>query len=40
LTRAREGLVLWVPLGDPEDKSRDPKLYQQVFDYLSACGVR
>lgn len=40
LTRAREGLVIWLPPGDPEDKSRDPRLYQEVFDYLSACGVR
>src|SRR5262249_3691508 len=26
LTRAREGLVIWVPLGDPADLTRDPKL--------------
>lgn len=40
LTRAREGLVIWIPGGDPDDKTRDPRLYNGVFDYLSACGVR
>jgi hypothetical protein len=40
LTRAREGIVIWIPPGDAEDQSRDPRLYQGVFDYLSGCGVR
>lgn len=40
LTRAREGLVIWIPGGDPDDKTRDPRLYNGVFDYLSECGIR
>ena len=40
LTRAREGLVIWVPPGDQSDPTRDPELYDRTADYLVACGVR
>lgn len=40
LTRAREGMVIWVPQGDPEDETRSPARHQSVWDYLTICGVR
>jgi len=39
LTRAREGMVIWVPEGDPYDPTRDPKILNDTADYLRACGV-
>jgi hypothetical protein len=40
LTRAREGLVIWVPPGDATDLTRPPALYNKVADYLKTCGIR
>lgn len=40
LTRAREGMVLFVPYGDSGDSSRVPGTYQAIADYLTECGVR
>ncbi len=39
LTRAREGIVVWVPRGDPDDPTLEPSLFDSVADYLSDCGV-
>lgn len=38
LTRARQGLVIFVPKGDAEDKTRDPSFYNETYDYLVCCG--
>jgi hypothetical protein len=40
LTRAREGLVLWVPLGDPGDPTRVPEPLDATADFLLRCGAR
>jgi hypothetical protein len=40
LTRARQGMVIFVPEGDPEDCSRDAAFYDPIFGYLRECGVR
>lgn len=40
LTRAREGMIIFVPPGDIEDKTRDPNFYNPIADYLISCGVR
>jgi hypothetical protein len=40
LTRAREGMVLFVPYGDSGDSSRVPGTYQAIAEYLKTCGVR
>jgi DUF2075 family protein len=40
LTRAREGIIIWVPRGDPSDPTREPSAYNRTADFLSACGVR
>ena len=39
LTRAREGFVIWVPQGDPSDRTREPELFDATADYLTTCGA-
>jgi hypothetical protein len=39
LTRAREGVVIWVPPGDRSDPTRPPEIYDCVADYLDRCGI-
>jgi hypothetical protein len=39
LTRAREGMVIWVPRGDSSDWTRPPSRYDSIAAYLRACGV-
>ena len=39
LTRARNGLVIWVPKGDTDDPTRDPKGFERVFTALRTAGV-
>lgn len=38
LTRAREGMILFVPKGDSRDKTRLPEFYDPIFNYLKSCG--
>lgn len=42
LTRARQGLIIYVPKGADklEDPSRDRTLYDGIFNYLKACGIQ
>jgi hypothetical protein len=40
LTRARQGMVIFVPKGSVEDPTRAPAFYDQTFDFLRACGLR
>lgn len=39
LTRAREGMIIWVPRGDIHDPTHDPSLLNATADYLHAAGV-
>jgi DUF2075 family protein len=39
LTRARRGMVLWVPTGDPTDPTREPDLFDFTAAYLTELGV-
>lgn len=39
LTRAREGLVIWVPSGAKKDPTRSPRLLDETAEYLIKCGV-
>jgi hypothetical protein len=39
LTRAREGMVIWVPPGDPIDPTRNPAPLDATAAYLRAAGV-
>lgn len=38
LTRARQGMVIVVPYGDPLDPTRNPDFYNPIFDYLKSIG--
>ncbi|NVJ85621.1 MAG: DUF2075 domain-containing protein [Algoriphagus sp.] len=40
LTRARKGMVLVVPEGNPEDHSRLPEFYDKTFEYFKSMGLR
>lgn len=39
LTRARQGMVIFVPRGSPTDPTRPCAYYDQTFDYLRSCGL-
>ncbi|MEN9932170.1 MAG: hypothetical protein RIS17_743, partial [Pseudomonadota bacterium] len=39
LTRARQGMVVYVPRGDVADATRPPADYDAVASWLTACGV-
>jgi hypothetical protein len=39
LTRARQGMVLFVPKGDSSDLTRSPQFYDATFNYLVGLGI-
>ncbi len=39
LSRAREGIIIWVPEGDASDPTRLPEFYDLTAKYLQQCGV-
>jgi len=39
LTRAREGMIIWIPLGDASDPTRDCHRLNATAEYLESCGV-
>jgi len=39
LTRARQGMAIFVPHGDRTDPTRDPGFYDETFSYLSGLGL-
>ena len=39
LTRARQGMVIFIPRGDRRDTTRSPELYDPVFGYLRGLGM-
>lgn len=39
LTRARQGMILYVPKGDISDPTRPPSFYDGTFEYLRSCGI-
>ena len=40
LTRARQGLIIFIPEGDNLDHTRPKELYDQTFNYFQSCGIR
>jgi len=40
LTRARQGMVVFVPKGDESDATRPPHFYDGTYDYLKDCGFK
>ena len=39
LTRARQGMVIYVPEGDGEDPTRRPDFYDGTYEYLGRVGI-
>jgi len=39
LTRARQGMVIFVPKGDKTDSTRPPEFYEETFEFLASCGI-
>jgi DUF2075 family protein len=40
LTRARQGMIVFVPKGAAEDPTRPPAYYDQTYEFLKKCGLR
>ena len=40
LTRARQGMVIFIPAGDENDKSRIPEFYDGTYNYLKDIGIQ
>ena len=40
LTRARQGMIIFVPKGASEDPTRPPAYYDQTYEFLKKCGLR
>ncbi len=40
MTRAREGMIIWIPEGDRSDETRLPEFYDEIFNFLISCGVK
>ncbi|MCX6596337.1 MAG: DUF2075 domain-containing protein [Acidobacteria bacterium] len=40
LTRARQGVVVFLPKGDKTDPTRDPAWYERLFSYFVECGLK
>jgi hypothetical protein len=40
LTRARQGMVIVIPRGNPEDPTRKAEYYDPVFEYLEEIGFQ
>ena len=38
LTRARQGVIICVPTGDPKDPTRSPEIYDGTYEYLKSIG--
>ncbi|NDU91409.1 MAG: DUF2075 domain-containing protein [Ferrovum sp.] len=39
LTRARQGMAIFVPPGDSSDPTRAPQIYDRIYEYLQLCGI-
>ena len=39
LTRARQGMVIFIPKGSTDDPTRSPEYYDSTFEYLCAVGL-
>ena len=39
LTRARQGIIIVIPEGNPEDHTRKPEFYNATFNYLQSIGI-
>lgn len=39
LTRARQGMVIFVPAGSAKDETRTPAYYDETYEFLMDCGI-
>lgn len=39
LTRARQGMIIYIPEGNPEDKTRPCEFYDKTYNYLKLIGI-
>lgn len=39
LTRARQGMIIYIPLGDELDKTRPPEEYNKIYNYLRSLDI-
>ena len=39
LTRARQGMVICIPEGNPEDATRKPEFYDPTYEYFKSLGL-
>jgi hypothetical protein len=39
LTRARQGMIIVIPRGDPDDPTRKPEFYDPTYEYLREVGL-
>ncbi|MHA8055433.1 DUF2075 domain-containing protein [Aquirufa nivalisilvae] len=40
MTRARQGLIIFIPHGDLLDQTRPVELYESTYQFLSSCGIK
>lgn len=40
LTRARQGMVIFIPYGDDEDMTRNSKYYDNIYKYFKEIGIK
>lgn len=40
MTRARQGLIIFIPYGDNLDPTRPSELYDNTYNFLSSCGIQ
>ena len=39
MTRARQGMVIFIPQGNDKDESRLPKFYDGTYEYFKSLGI-
>ena len=39
LTRARQGMIICIPSGDPDDPTKLPEFYTPTYEYLRSIGI-
>ncbi|MFC0820487.1 DUF2075 domain-containing protein [Moraxella marmotae] len=39
LTRARQGMVIWIPEGSDADNTRDARFYDETYQYLKSINI-
>lgn len=39
MTRARQGMVIFIPEGDAADRTRLPEFYDPVYKHFIECGI-